>query len=225
MTRKFAMAQNTDKAPKLYLLTNDDDIHTLLDKLERVLSTGVVSLLQIRRKATLKQFDLATVYKEAELIVSLTNDYDIDIVMNDDLELASHFGTGLHLGQRDGSVRVAREILGDDVVIGRTCHADIALFKEAKREGASYGAMGTAFASITKPRASIVPREILRKASQVDLPLCVIGGVALDNIYQLRDDLQGTPLDYIAVTADIMGHSVDTIEQKCHAWANKLQHW
>ena len=74
-------------------------------------------------------------YKEAELIVSLANDYDIDTVMNDDLELASHFGTGLHLGQRNGSVRVAREILGDNVVIGRTCHANIALFKEAKREG------------------------------------------------------------------------------------------
>lgn len=52
------MAQNTDKAPKLYLLTNDDDIHTLLDKLERVLSTGVVSLLQFRRKAMLKQIRL-----------------------------------------------------------------------------------------------------------------------------------------------------------------------
>lgn len=58
MAKKFAMAQNTDKAPKLYLLTNDDDIHTLLDKLERVLSTGVVSLLQFRRKAMLKQIRL-----------------------------------------------------------------------------------------------------------------------------------------------------------------------
>ncbi|WP_294033055.1 thiamine phosphate synthase [uncultured Moraxella sp.] len=211
--------------PKLYLLTNDDDIATLIDKLERVLATGVVSLLQIRRKATLKQYDLATVYKEAELIVSLANDYDVDIIMNDDLELASHFGTGLHLGQRDGSVRVAREILGDDVVIGRTCHADIALFKEARREGATYGAMGTAFASITKPRASIVPRQILAKAAGVDFPLCVIGGIALDNIYQLRDELEGAPVSYIAVTADIMGHSVDTIEQKCLAWGQKLAAW
>lgn len=211
--------------PKLYLLTNDDDIATLIDKLERVLATGVVSMLQIRRKATLKQYDLATVYKEAELIVSLANDYDVDIIMNDDLELASHFGTGLHLGQRDGSVRVAREILGDDVVIGRTCHADIALFKEARREGATYGAMGTAFASITKPRASIVPRQILAKAAEIDFPLCVIGGIALDNIYQLRDELEGAPVSYIAVTADIMGHSVDTIEQKCLAWGQKLAAW
>lgn len=217
--------QSKDKAPKLYLLTNDDEISTLLDKLERAFDTGAVSLLQIRRKVTLKQFDLATVYKEAELLVSLANDYDIDVVMNDDLELASHFGTGLHLGQRDGSVRVAREILGEDVVIGRTCHADIALFKEAKREGASYGAMGTAFASITKPRANIVPRQILTKACEFDFPLCVIGGIALDNIYQLRDDLQGHPIEYVAVTADIMGHSADSIGAKCLAWAEKLKHW
>lgn len=211
--------------PKLYLLTNDDEISTLIDKLERALDTGVISLLQIRRKATLQQFDLATVYREAELLVSLASDYNVDVVMNDDLELASHFGTGLHLGQRDGSVKIAREILGDDVVIGRTCHADIALFKEAKKEGATYGAMGTAFASITKPRANLVPREMLIKASDFDLPLCVIGGIALDNVYQLRDDLQGRPVEFIAVTADIMSHSADTIAQKCRAWQQKLAQW
>ena len=212
-------------APKLYLLTNDDEINTLLEKLERVFDTGAVSLLQVRRKSTLKLYDLATVYREAELIVSLANDYDIDVVMNDDLELASHFGTGLHLGQRDGSVRVAREILGDDVVIGRTCHTDIALFKQARKEGATYGAMGTAFASITKPRANIIPREILTKASEVDFPLCIIGGIALDNVLQLRDELQGARVEYIAVTADIMGHSVDTIADKCRAWQQKLNNW
>ncbi|WP_049235995.1 thiamine phosphate synthase [Moraxella canis] len=218
-------SQGNDKAPKLYLLTNDDELSTLLDKLERVFDTGTVSLLQVRRKSTLKLYDLATVYREAEMIVSLASDYNIDVVMNDDLELASHFGTGLHLGQRDGSVRVAREILGDDVVIGRTCHTDIALFKEAKREGATYGAMGTAFASITKPRANIISRDILKKATEFDFPLCVIGGIALENIHQLRDDLNGAPVDYIAVTADIMGHSVDTIADKCLAWQQKLNTW
>lgn len=219
------MTQATHKRPKLYLLTNDDEIDTLTDKLQRVFETGAVSLIQIRRKATLKQYDLATVYREAEILVGLANDYDVDVVMNDDLELASHFGTGLHLGQRDGSVRVARELLGEHVVIGRTCHADIALFKEAKREGASYGAMGTAFASITKPRAKIVSREMLQKAMQVDFSLCVIGGISLDNVYQLRDELQGQAMDYIAVTADIMSHSPETIAAKCRAWQYKLDHW
>ncbi len=37
-------------APKLYLLTNDDEVNTLLEKLERVFDTGAVSLLQVRRK-------------------------------------------------------------------------------------------------------------------------------------------------------------------------------
>ncbi|MDO4894417.1 MULTISPECIES: thiamine phosphate synthase [Moraxella] len=217
--------QSKDKAPKLYLLTNDDEIDTLLDKLQRAFETGAVSLLQIRRKATLKQYDLATVYREAELIISLANDYDVGVVINEDLELASHFGTGLHLGKRDGNVRVAREILGDDAIIGTSCYADIALFKEAKREGASYGSMGTIFASITKPRASIIPRAILNRATQVALPLCAIGGIALDNIYQLRDDLNGHAIEYIAVSSDIMGHSSDSIASKCQAWRNKLENW
>lgn len=215
----------THSTPKLYLLTNDDEISTLIDKLERALDTGAVSLLQIRRKATLKQYDLATVYQEAELLVSLADKYDVDVVMNDDLELASHFCTGVHLGQRDGSVAVARQLLGDEVVIGRTCHADIALFKQAKKEGASYGAMGTAFASLTKPRAGIVPMPTLQKTAKVNLPLCVIGGIALDNVYQLRDGLGDTPLEYIAVTADIMSHSSETIAAKCRAWQLKLQSW
>lgn len=212
-------------SPKLYLLTNDDEITTLIDKLERALDTGVVSLLQVRRKVTLKQYDLATLYQEAELLVSLADKYDVSVVMNDDLELASHFCTGLHLGQRDGSVAVAREILGDDVVIGRTCHSDIALFKQAKKEGASYGAMGTVFASLTKPRAGLVPMNTLQKTANLDLPLCVIGGISLDNAYQLRDGLAGIPLEYIAVTADIMSHSSDTIAAKCRAWQLKLQNW
>lgn len=216
---------NKSAPPKLYLLTNDDEIGTLLDKLERSFDTGVVSVLQIRRKATLKQYDLATVYREAELLVHLASRYDIDVVMNDDMELAAHFCTGLHLGQRDGSVRVAREMLGESAIIGRTCHGDIALFREARREGASYGAMGTAFASITKPRANLVSRATLQKAAQVDFPLCVIGGIALDNIYQLRDEMKGAPLEYIAVTADIMSHSVDTIAAKCRAWQYKLKNW
>lgn len=210
--------------PKLYLLTNDDPIDTLLDKLERVLDTGVVSLLQIRRKNTLLQ-DLVSLYQEAELLVSLADRYGVDVVMNDNLELASHFGTGLHLGQRDGSLRVARQILGDGVVIGRTCHGDMALFKEAKKDGATYGAMGTVFTSITKPRAKTVSPDNLKRASALGFPLCVIGGITLDNAPILRDNLAGARLDYIAITADIMGHGLSDIAIKCRAWDRYLQAW
>ncbi len=211
--------------PKLYLLTNDDVIETLLDKLERALDTGAVSLLQIRRKHTLQQFDLVTLYQETELLVSLADKYGVDVVVNDNLELACHFGTGLHLGQRDGSLRAARQILGDDVVIGRTCHSDMALFKEAKKDGATYGAMGTVFASITKPKAKIVSMDILKRAAALEFPLCVIGGVTLENASVLQENLAGAKLEYIAVTADIMSHSSDTIATKCQSWQHLLQNW
>lgn len=210
--------------PKLYLLTNDDPIDTLLDKLECAFETGAVSLLQIRRKNTQLQ-DLASLYQEAELLISLADRYDVDVVMNDNLELACHFGTGLHLGQRDGSLRVARQMLGDDVVIGRTCHGDMALFREAKKDGATYGAMGTAFASITKPRAKTVSTDTLKRASALDFPLCVIGGITLENAPILRDNLAGARLDYIAITADIMGHSSADIGIKCGAWGRFLKGW
>ncbi len=212
-------------SPKLYLLTNDDPIDTLLDKLERAFDTGVISLLQVRRKNTLQQFDLVTLYQETELLVDLASRYNIDVVMNDNLELASHFGTGLHLGQRDGSVRVAREILGEQVVIGRTCHSDMALFREAKKDGATYGAMGTVFSSITKPKAKTVSAEILQKAAKIDFPLCVIGGVTLDNSEELHHKMNGERLDYIAVTADIMNQPSDTIAKKCLGWKRVLDNW
>ncbi len=211
--------------PKLYLLTNDDPVGTLLDKLERAFDTGAIDLLQVRRKHTLQQFNLATLYQETELIVALANEYHIDVVINDDMALASHFGTGVHLGQRYGSIKVAREILGDGVVIGRTCHHDMALFREAKKDGATYGAMGTVFASLTKPQANIVPIENLLKASATGFPLCVIGGITLDNAVQLQKELAGAKLDYIAVTADIMNCPIDSIGLKCQGWRRLLAQW
>lgn len=211
--------------PKLYLLTNDEPVATVLDKLRHAFDTGVVSVLQIRRKNTLLRSDLATLYQETELLVGLAHEYGVAVVVNDNLELASHFGTGLHLGQRDGSLRMAREILGDEVMIGRTCHDDIALFKEAKKDGATYGAMGTVFASLTKPKAKLVAPQKLKKATSVDFPLCVIGGISLDNAPVLQEIMAGARLDYIAVTADIMGQSVQSIGERCQAWGRLLQNW
>lgn len=211
--------------PKLYLLTNDEPIATVLDKLTHAFATGVVSVLQIRRKNTMLRSDLAALYQETELLVGLADEYGVEVVVNDNLELASHFGTGLHLGQRDGSLRVAREILGDKVVIGRTCHDDMALFREAKKDGATYGAMGTVFASTTKPKAKLVEFDKLKKATSVDFPLCVIGGITLDNAPILQENLAGARLDYIAVTADIMGQSAQTIGERCVAWGRLLQNW
>lgn len=211
--------------PKLYLLTNDDDITTLLDKLERAFDTGAISLLQIRRHATAQQYDLITSYQETELLVSLADRYGVGVVVHDDLELACHFGTGLHLSQRDSNIKIVRELLGKDVMIGKSCYGDLAVYKEAKKSGANYGSMGTVFASLTTPKAKLISPSTLQKASQIDFSLCVVGGITLDNAIELRHTLLGQKLDYIAITTDIMGHSADTIGIKCRAWHRLLKNW
>ncbi len=211
-------------APKLYLLTNNEDLHTLIDKLERAFDTGVVSLVQIRRHQTLRAFDLITLYQETEILISLADKYGIPTVINENLELASHFNTGLHLSGAM-SVRVAREILGDEVYIGRSCYDDVALFKEAKKQGASYGAMGAMFGSITRPLIKTVGAETLSRVAKVDLPLCLIGGISLNAMDELRHRVGEMRLDYIAVTTDILHHGSDMVGMKCRAWRDYLEKW
>lgn len=211
-------------APKLYLLTSDDDITTLCDKLVRVFDTGIVSLLQIRRQHTVHAYDLITLYQETEILISLADKYNIPTVINENLELACHFNAGLHLAST-GSIRLARELLGHDVFIGRSCYDDVAVFKEAKKEGASYGTMGAMFGTISKPLTKLASPQTLQRASQVDLPLCLVGGISLSNLDTLRQSIGDVSVEYLAITTDILQHSTDTISEKCRAWRDYLEHW
>lgn len=201
--------------PKLYLLTNDDEFGLLYQKLEAALSTGLIGLLQIRRKQimSLPNGD-AMLYEEAKQIVELANIYEVPVVINDDIELAVKLGVGVHLGQTDGKVSDALQVLAPSQIIGRTCHGDIELIKEAKKNGASYAAMGAVFASTTKPNANIVSRQQLIEGCQQDIPICVIGGLTAENISDLAD----IPIALIAVVNDIMGLPVHKVAERCYEW-------
>ena len=96
--------------PKLYLLTNDDEFALLYQKLEVALATGLIALLQIRRKKILALPDgELTLYQEALQIVGLANSYNVPVVINDDISLAAKLGVGVHLGQQDGDISVAKQ--------------------------------------------------------------------------------------------------------------------
>jgi thiamine-phosphate pyrophosphorylase len=98
----MTQASAVTRAPKLYLLTNDDEFAVLYAKLEAAFVTGLIALLQIRRKKTLQLPDGATkLYDEALQIVRLAKTYDVPVVINDDIKLAEKFGVGVHLGQQD----------------------------------------------------------------------------------------------------------------------------
>ena len=209
-------------APKLYLLTNDDEFAVLYAKLEAALATGLVALLQIRRKKTLQSVNgKAKLYEEAQQIVSLAKAHDVAVVMNDDVALAKKLGIGVHLGQQDGEVNDAKIALAPSEIIGRTCHGDVNLVKQAKKDGASYAAMGAVFASNTKPNANVISRQQLIEGCQQGIDICVIGGLTVENVTELA----GLPIAYVAVVGDIMDLPVEQIAARCQQWQQALSKW
>lgn len=208
--------------PKLYLLTNDDEFELLYRKLEAALSTGLIALLQIRRKQVLSLPDGAlTLFKEAQKIIELAKVYDVPVVVNDDVKLAEKLGVGVHLGQTDGSIDSALQSLLPNQIIGRTCHGDVALVKEAKNDGASYAAMGAVFTSTTKPNANIISRRQFVEGCQQGIPICVIGGITAENVLELVN----LPIALVAVVGDVMDLPVADIAQRCHKWQQAFSKW
>ncbi|WLP95267.1 thiamine phosphate synthase [Psychrobacter sp. M13] len=212
--------------PKLYLLTNDDDISLLLTKLKTAFATNLIAVVQIRRKQVLAQPNGSQqLYDEALEIIALAQQYKVAVVINDDTALAAKLGVGVHLGQGDGDISTAKQLIAADQIIGRTCHGDSQLVKQALEDGADYAAMGAVFASMTKPQASIISREQLNAGCQLSLDkplnICVIGGLSAENIGQLA----GLPLTYIAVVGDIMDLTVEQIAQRCQQWQQALSIW
>ncbi len=216
------MTQITPTMPKLYLLTNDDEFELLYQKLEAALATGLIALLQVRRKQVLALPDSKLkLYEEASKIVDLARAYNVAVVINDDIELAATLDVGVHLGQQDGNIEDAKKQLAPNQVIGRTCHGDVDLVKEAQNDGATYAAMGAIFASTTKPNANIISRQQLMDGCQQNVEICVIGGLTAENVSALA----GLPITYVAVVGDIMDLPVTQIADRCQQWQQAFSDW
>ncbi|WP_044100399.1 thiamine phosphate synthase [Acinetobacter pittii] len=196
----------------LYLITNDDPIQLLLEKLDAALSTRQVAILQYRRK----KIDKADQPAEVEQIKLLCEKYQVPFVINDDLKLAAQFGLGVHLGQSDGEITDAKLQLPEGVIIGRTCLNSLELAQKAITDGATYIAFGAVYATSTKPEAGNVGIEVIKQAAaQYDLPICAIGGLTVENSKPVIE----AGADLCAVISDILGRSTAEIPARVQAWA------
>ncbi|MCU4360733.1 MULTISPECIES: thiamine phosphate synthase [Acinetobacter] len=196
----------------LYLITNDDPIQLLLEKLDAALATHQVAILQYRRK----KIDKAEQPAEVEQIKLLCEKYQVPFVINDDLKLAAQFGLGVHLGQSDGEITDAKSQLPEGVIIGRTCLNSLELAQKAITEGATYIAFGAVYATSTKPEAGNVGIEVIKQAAaQYDVPICAIGGLTVENSQPVIE----AGADLCAVISDILGRSTAEIPARVQAWA------
>jgi len=104
-------------------------------------------------------------------------------IVNDrvDLSLVS-CADGVHLGQDDLPIFVARKILGKKAVIGVSCQT-LAQAITAQKEGADYIGFGSVFKTKTKPQRSPMDLKLLRRVVRgVQIPVFAIGGIDLNNI-------------------------------------------
>jgi thiamine-phosphate pyrophosphorylase len=152
---------------------------------------------------------------QARRLLALCNQYQARLLINDDLRLAHEVGAhGVHLGQDDESPATARELLGNDAIIGVTCHASLTLAEKAIEQRASYVAFGRFFPSKTKPDAPPAPLALLQQARQVlgDTPIVAIGGITLANAASVLE----AGASMIAVSFSLFGAS--DISQQARAY-------
>ena len=109
--------------------------------------------------------------------------------VNDDAELARLSGAaGVHLGQEDGPIAIARQLLGPGAVIGRSVSSPGEALG-AVREGADYLGVGTIYATPTKPEEEAAGPALLREIARLGLPVpwFAIGGVTFETAREVAE--------------------------------------
>jgi thiamine-phosphate pyrophosphorylase len=164
----------------------------------RELLKGGCKLIQLRAKG-LTSHDFFRLAKEAR---ELTRAASCVFIVNDraDIALASH-ADGVHLGQEDLPLSVARKLMGKEKIIGISTH-DLAQAREAESGGAEYIGFGPIFGTATKdtgysPRGLEMLREIRRA---VKIPVVAIGGITESNVAEVWK----AGADAAAIISDLM---------------------
>jgi len=170
----------------LYAITDETLIpeSTFVATVEQALRGGA-AIIQYRDKST----NEAKRLEQASALRSLCGEYNACLIINDDIRLAKSVdASGVHLGEEDVSIEQARLMLGEDAIIGVSCYNQLQRAVEAQAAGADYVAFGAVFTSSTKPGARAANCELIKEAkSQLEIPVCAIGGIDKSNVAQVID--------------------------------------
>jgi thiamine-phosphate pyrophosphorylase len=143
---------------------------------------GGVDLIQLRGK---KQ-SIDELVDLAEKLHELTSRSATPLIVNDHAEIARRVSVeGVHVGQDDDSIAVARRKAERAVLVGKSTHS-LEQARVAQSEGADYIGFGPIFSTPTKPDYEPVGlMDITRVHEKVSLPIFCIGGIKIDNLEQL----------------------------------------
>lgn len=202
------------EALRLYLVTNryQDSVESFLEKVETACRSGV-TIVQLREKnLTTNQY-----YQLAKQVKEITDAYQVPLIIDDRLDVCLAVdAAGLHIGDDELPVSVARQVLGSEKILGVTAKT-VKRALEAEEGGANYLGTGAIFPTMTKENAPITLISTLKTICQrVAIPVVAIGGLTSENI----DQLIGTGIAGVAVVRDLM--QAEDIEAKTQAFLTKL---
>ena len=182
----------------LYFITDSTGFgeEEFLKRVEEALKGGV-TLLQLREKekTTREYIELA------RKVHDISKKYSVPLIIDDRLDVALAIDAeGVHMGQSDMPVFMARKLFGKEKIVGATAKT-VEQAKKAYEEGADYLGVGAIYPTTTKVKTVITSVDTLKEiCKEVPIPVNAIGGLNKDNI----EILKGTDIDGICVVSAIM---------------------
>lgn len=185
---------------RVYLVTDREVLgnRSLKEAVEQSILGGA-TLIQLREKnlSSLEFYNVALELKE------ITSKYEIPLIINDRLDIALAIDAeGVHIGQEDIPLLVARKILGEEKLIGVSAQ-NLEQALKAESEGADYLGVGAIFKTSTKKDAKQeMGLKLLREIKEkVRIPIVGIGGIDYSNARTVME----TGVQGVAVVSCILG--------------------
>jgi thiamine-phosphate pyrophosphorylase len=179
---------------RIYLISPPKiDVEAFAKTLQLALKTKKVPVFQMRLKG----------YKDAEIIeigkklLTICHQNQTLFILNDRFDLALKIGAdGVHFGDQDGDIKVAKKTAPVNFIIGASCYDSKHLAVEAIEAGADYVSFGTFYPSKTKNSKGKPTPEILEWCDEIlDVQSVAIGGIDANNCKLLVN----SKADFIAV--------------------------
>lgn len=191
---------------RLYLITPPQpDLAAFAPILDATLQAGDVGCLQLRlKKADGTAYDDDAIEAAVKQLMPVAHKHNVAFLLNDRPDLAASLGCdGVHIGQQDMGYKAARAHIGDNAIVGVTCHDSRHLAMLAGEAGADYVAFGAFFPTQTKNVTAQAMPDVLSWWQEVMEPPCVaIGGITPEN----AAPLVAAGADFIAASAGVWNH-------------------
>ena len=195
-----------DSPCRLYLVSPPKlELAVFTKQLEDAFAGGDVACFQLR----LKQADDAAIVAAVKALQPIVRAAGAAFILNDRADLAKSLNVdGVHLGQDDTTLREARSVLGEEKIIGITCHDSKHFAMEAGEAGADYVAFGAFYTTTSKSpeklaRYGTPTTELLEFwSTYTTVPCVAIGGISPENCAPLVK----AGADFIAAITSVWNH-------------------